>query len=103
MNDNKNGYTCYDFVGGILTDHANCAANILREARKANGMTQQQVADKANISLRHYQKFECGDRKITNASFCIAMAVIEALMLNPEIFIYIGEQIIADKVKPNVS
>ena len=30
----------------------------LKAARKAAGMTQQQMADKLGISLRHYQKIE---------------------------------------------
>ena len=32
----------------------------LRNARKAAGMTQQQVADKLGISLTHYQNIEYG-------------------------------------------
>ena len=38
----------------------------LQEARKAAGMTQQQVADRLNISLRQYQRVEAGD---SNGSF----------------------------------
>lgn len=34
----------------------------LKAARKAKGLTQQQVADKLGISLVHYQKIEAGDR-----------------------------------------
>lgn len=34
----------------------------LKAARKAAGMTQQQVADQLNISLRYYQQIEAGDR-----------------------------------------
>lgn len=34
----------------------------LKEARIAKGMTQQQVADKIEISLIHYQKIEEGSR-----------------------------------------
>ena len=34
----------------------------LKEVRKAAGMTQQQVADKLNISLVYYQKIEQGTR-----------------------------------------
>lgn len=34
----------------------------LKEARKAAGMTQQQVADKIHISLVYYQKIEQGTR-----------------------------------------
>lgn len=34
----------------------------LKEARKAAGLTQQQVADKVGISVRYYQKIEDGSR-----------------------------------------
>lgn len=34
----------------------------LKEARKAAGMTQQQVADSLEISLRYYQNIEDGSR-----------------------------------------
>ncbi len=34
----------------------------LKEARKAAGMTQQQVADLIGITLSHYQMIEQGDR-----------------------------------------
>lgn len=34
----------------------------LQEARKAAGMTQQQMADKLEISLRYYQNIESGSR-----------------------------------------
>jgi DNA-binding XRE family transcriptional regulator len=59
-------------------------AGILREARKGSNTTQQQVADKAKINIRQYQMFENGERDISNASFKITMAVIEALEITPE-------------------
>lgn len=34
----------------------------LKEARKAAGMTQQQMAEKVGISLRYYQNIEAGSR-----------------------------------------
>lgn len=34
----------------------------LKEARKKAGMTQQQMADRLEISLRYYQHIESGDR-----------------------------------------
>ena len=34
----------------------------LQAARKAKGMTQQQVAEMLGISLRYYQQIEAGDR-----------------------------------------
>lgn len=34
----------------------------LKAARQAKGMTQQQIADTLEISLRYYQQIEAGDR-----------------------------------------
>lgn len=34
----------------------------LKAARQAKGMTQQQIADALEISLRYYQQIEAGDR-----------------------------------------
>lgn len=38
------------------------AREVLKGARSAAGMTQQQVADHLGVSLRYYQKVEFGDR-----------------------------------------
>lgn len=35
----------------------------LKDARQKAGMTQQEIADKLKIGLRHYQKIEAGDTK----------------------------------------
>jgi len=42
-------------------------------------MTQQQVANKARIQLRQYQRFESGERNLTSSSFNIGCSVLEAL------------------------
>lgn len=42
-------------------------------------MTQQEVADRANITLRQYQRLESGERSILTCSFGLACRVIEAL------------------------
>ena len=55
---------------------------ILLHARKKLGLTQQQVADKANITIRHYQLFEGGERKLSTASFVTASKVLGALELD---------------------
>lgn len=50
------------FAGGgkISTERRNMRGN-LQKARKEKGLTQQQMADKLEISLRHYQKIEYGE------------------------------------------
>ena len=55
---------------------------LLRERRVVNGLTQQQVADRAGIKLQHYQKFESGERNLRTASFGVACRVLEALDLD---------------------
>ena len=55
---------------------------ILRDYREKLGLTQQQVADKAKIQLRQYQRFEAGERNLSSSSFNIARRVIEALGLD---------------------
>ena len=51
----------------------------LKNARKAVGITQQQMADKLNIGLRHYQKIESGT---TNASFEVWDALEDILKIH---------------------
>jgi len=55
---------------------------ILLTARKKLGLTQQQVADKARITIRHYQMFESGERKLSTSSFNTAGKVLVALELD---------------------
>ena len=56
--------------------------DVLVEARKKLGMTQQQVADKAGVAMRHYQMFEGGTRKLSTSSFNLASKVLKALELD---------------------
>jgi len=55
---------------------------ILLNARKKLGLTQQQVADKARITIRHYQMFESGERRLSTSSFMTAGKVLDALGLD---------------------
>ena len=59
---------------------------ILLEARKKLNLTQTQVANKAMITLRQYQKFEGGERKLSSSSFWMASKVLQALELDVTTF-----------------
>ena len=59
---------------------------ILKIAREKTGLTQQQIADKARIQLRQYQRFESGERNLSSSSFGIASRVLTALELDPTKF-----------------
>ena len=68
--------------GGILDSFQTIiptAAAVLSERRQMLRMTQQEVADRANITLCQYQRLESGERSILTCSFGLACRVIEAL------------------------
>lgn len=66
----------------ILPDHA-----ILQERRKELGLTQQQVADMAQIQLRQYQRLESGERSMASASMWIGLSICAVLELDPYRFV----------------
>ena len=55
---------------------------ILREQRVTQNLTQHQVALKAGITIRQYQKFESDERNLRTASFQLACRVLEALNMD---------------------
>ena len=75
-------------VGGLVfsveihPDHAP-----LRYRREEFGMSQQQVADAAGITLRQYQRFESGERSMSSASMRIGLSICHVLRLDPYRFI----------------
>ena len=54
----------------------------LKGRRTQLGLTQQDVADLAQIQLREYQRFEMGSRDIHRASFLVAYKVMRALQID---------------------
>lgn len=60
---------------------------ILRQQRKALGLTQKEVAQKAGINTRQYQKFESGEIDMASVSLRIALAVCDVLKLEPHCFV----------------
>ena len=62
---------------------------LLKLRREDIGLTQQQVADIAGISLRRYQRYEGDDIKISASSFKTGYSICYALGLDPQNFIYV--------------
>ena len=56
---------------------------LLKNRRLELGLTQLQVADKAKIQLRQYQRVESGERHITGASARIMLAICAVLKIDP--------------------
>jgi transcriptional regulator with XRE-family HTH domain len=66
-------------LDGFQTIIPTAAAVLSERRRQMLRMTQQEVADRANITLRQYQRLESGERSILTCSFGLACRVIEAL------------------------
>ena len=74
------------------------AASILSEKRQILRLTQQEVADRAKITLRQYQRLESGERNIMTSSFRLACRVIEALDMDVSKF-YHGDYYLEEELK----
>ena len=55
---------------------------VLKKRRQRLGLTQQEVADRAGIQLKQYQRFEYGDRELSNAGFQTTYKVLAALEMD---------------------
>lgn len=55
---------------------------MLIKQREKLGLSQEETAKKAGITLKQYQKFESGDRNISSSTFRIVNAVLTALELD---------------------
>lgn len=87
--------------GGVLDSFQTIiptAAAVLSERRQMLRMTQQEVADRAKITLRQYQRLESGERSILTCSFGLACRVIEALDMDVSKF-YHGDYYLEEEVK----
>jgi transcriptional regulator with XRE-family HTH domain len=75
-------------IGGIALENQihREEKTILFDARKKLGLTQTQVAEKAFITLRQYQKFESGERKLSSSSFWMASKILQVLELDVTTF-----------------
>ena len=74
------------------------AAAVLLKKRQMLRLTQQEIADRAKITLRQYQRLESGERSILTCSFGLACRVIEALDMDVSKF-YHGDYYLEEEVK----
>lgn len=73
-------------------------AAVLLKKRQMLRLTQQEIADRAKITLRQYQRLESGERSILTCSFGLACRVIEALDMDVSKF-YHGDYYLEEEVK----
>lgn len=87
-----------DLSGYQICHVSDNMAGVLREKRVTLGLTQKQVAEKAKITLREYQRFESGERNIMTSAFRTSCRIIEALGMNVSDFFH-GEYVFGEKVE----
>jgi len=56
---------------------------VLTQARKKRCYTLQEVADKADINVRQYQKFESGERDFGGCAFSLGLRICKILDIDP--------------------
>ena len=81
-------YIPYEFPkmknGDHVLEYMQQEHHILQQRRKELNLTQQQVADKAKIQLRQYQRLESGAQSVSGTSSRILFSVCQVLRLDPE-------------------
>lgn len=63
-------------------------ARILKARRKELGLSQTEVALNAGIQIQQYQKFEYGERKLSNSSMVLGLRICAVLELDPYEFAF---------------
>ena len=63
-------------------------ARILKARRKELGLSQTEVALNAGIQIQQYQKFEYGERKLSNSSMVLGLRIRAVLELDPYEFAF---------------
>ena len=58
----------------------------LAKQREALGLTQQEIANRAKINIRQYQRLESGERSLNSTSFRVGLNVCYALKIDPNYY-----------------
>ena len=66
-------------------------ARILKARRIELGLSQTDVAAQSGIQIQQYQKFEYGDRKLSNSSMVLGLRICAVLELDPYEFVFAGD------------
>ena len=76
---------------------------ILREQRKLYGWSQEEVANRAGTSFRHYQDLEKGRNDFCNCGFRLGLKICAVLSLNPYYVVFQDLDEIFENERPNIS
>ena len=67
-------------------------SEMIKNARCRLGLSQQQVATLIGIQIRHYQRFEYGEREIQEISIRVGLSLCAVLELDPVDLVFSGNR-----------
>ena len=76
--------------GMIVNRQITRETEIIRTARLQMGYSQQQVAALIGVHVRQYQRLECEERHMKNASMKVGLAVCAVLGIDPFVLVFGG-------------
>ena len=76
------------FFGWVMNEEAKRKAEILREARRSKGLTQQEVAARVGMDVKNYQRLEYGQRGIDKTFLKTGLALCHVLGLDPMALVF---------------
>ena len=88
------------FFWWVINEEAKREANMLREARRSKGLTQQEVAMRVGMDVKNYQRLEYGQRGIDKTSMKTGLALCVVLGLDPMVLVF-GEGYTAEDTLKN--
>ena len=75
-----------------MNRHITRESTMLHEARLRLGLSQQQVATLIGIQIRHYQRFEYGEREIQQINIRAGLSLCAVLELDPVDLVFNGNR-----------
>ena len=75
-----------------MNKHITREHKMIRQARLARGLSQQQVATLIGIQIRHYQRFEYGERDIQEINIRVGLSLCAVLELDPVDLVFSGNR-----------
>ena len=75
-----------------MNRHITREHKLIRQARIRLGLSQQQVATLIGIQIRHYQRFEYGERDIQEINIRVGLSLCAVLELDPVDLVFNGNR-----------
>jgi transcriptional regulator with XRE-family HTH domain len=76
-----------DTIDSLYKEERLMPETILARLRKERNMTQAQLAEKSGVHIKSIARLEIGDRPLSNLRLSTALALADALQVDPHLFL----------------